>query len=156
MPREPIETPHSPAPFQESRMLAAVTNTMAREMREPMASRKNKAAINAVAAPSKFNSREAVAAGVAFSPHNRAIGAAIPPAVSAPINQGMSERSMRASFFISGLPVALLWISSRTPMPTPVPRYRKAAMGSESTLPNINLDSGVLKPNNTAARIAAP
>ena len=92
-PNAPIEIPRAPSVLSVSRIEA-----MAIRMTAPHASRFNASlnintAISAVAIPSKLSSKEAVAAGVVCRLYIRIIGAATPPASTAPASQGRSVRA---------------------------------------------------------------
>lgn len=79
----PSEAPNC-APSKDSTTLDAVMRPMAAQALPPTYSWNMKAAISVVATHSKFSSREAVAAGVLCSPSSSIMGAATPPARTAP------------------------------------------------------------------------
>lgn len=97
-PKALTENPHPPWKSPVSKIPAAVIQKIANQIRLPMASLKNEAAIRVVATPSKFNNNEAVTAGVLRKLDINTIGAATPPAKIAPASQGRSVLVIPASF----------------------------------------------------------
>lgn len=128
--RAPAEKPQ-PWELHDRKMLAAVMIMTAMMVRLLIASRKNNPAIKAVATVSKFSNNEAVLAGVVLSPIMEKIGAMIPPARMAPINQGISWRERAAS----RLTLRREPDCARKPnnAPRPLPIYNKPARGMGST-----------------------
>ena len=114
----PAESPHSPPP-KERIMLANVIKPTDSATLLPMASLKIIAAIRVVATPSKFNSKEAVAAGVLRSPKSKAIGARTPPKKMAPISHEKSDRESLASEGCCGWRAFITQRSKNAPKPLP-------------------------------------
>ena len=112
IPTVPGDTPHFPFRFVESIMPAVVIKAIAHHAGRLRASLNNRTAISAVATPSKFKSKEAVAAGVLCRLKSNTIGAAMPPARIDPASHGKSPACNCAS----ALPC--LFPNRRTPRTT--------------------------------------
>ncbi len=145
MPMAPSEIPNW-VPLNVRIIHAAVTRPMASHMRLPMYSWKRKAASSVVDTHSKFSKSDAVAAGVLVSPTISRIGAATPPASTAPASHGRSARARGLPLCTSASPRINLKINS----PTPLPKYKSAARSTGSTWPNKTLESGALAPKSMA------
>ncbi len=128
-----MDNPHWPVKFQERSMLAKVINKIAIQTLLPMYSLKNNPAINAVATPSKFKSKDAVEAGVIRKLNINKIGAITPPDNIAPISHGKSFLERGASSCSRfAMRRSNLW---KTHKPIPLPVYKKAASGIGSISP---------------------
>jgi len=97
IPSAPGARPHCPLFSHDRRMLASVISPTAHPVLRPTASWKINPAMSVVATLSKLRSSAAVAAGVLRRLNIKRIGAAIPPADTAPASQGRSLRCKRAS-----------------------------------------------------------
>ena len=150
IPNAPTDIPHCPG-VQDKRTPARVITTRAAKIRRLIGSLNTAKAINAVAADSKLSRIEAVEAGVSRRPKSRTMGAATPPAITAPISQGISELLIfeRLAGLFFGFNK-----KSKLNDPIPLPRYKNAAKGIGAISLSNNLDSGADIPNKIAAKRA--
>ncbi len=147
----PTEKPHFPH-VSDRKMLAMVIKAIAHPTLFPIASLNKTAAINAVATLSKFNSKDAVEAGVICNPNRSTMGASTPPKRIAPTNQGMSGLVNFASRVLAGSLIFKIPLSRNAPIP--LPKYRNAAIGIGSMSPIRIFDKGVELANRIAAMSA--
>lgn len=152
IPIAPMENLHWPVKFQERSMLAKVINKIDIQTLLPMYSLKNNPAINAVATPSKFKSKDAVEAGVIRKLNINKMGAITPPDNMAPTSQRISFFEREASSCSRfAMRRSNLW---KIHKPAPLPIYKNAASGIGSISLKRSFERGALTPNSTADSIA--
>ena len=124
----------------------------------PSAMRRSKFSLNtnqansAVKQPSRLRMRDAEAASVNCRPYTNRYGPITPPQTMAPSNHQASGPRGTMS---AARPWSVARTISSVARPRPEPRYSSPASSSAGSEPASSLASGVLRPNNTAAPIAA-
>jgi hypothetical protein len=113
----------------------------------PEFSLKKKTAIIAVATPSRLSNNETEKPDIRFNPVIWLIGAIIPPARIAPINQG---RSFLSNLLASSRFAVLLVNSEYKNNPRNAPRYRRPAKVIGETALSSSLANGELSPKREA------